>query len=392
MSLRTVLIAGMPFTALLAAPAVGADVVPGGQLSLTISGFARFLTAYGDLDKKPRNSFRLPEDVDFRRISSFDFLTETEVHVLALGQHEPTGIQYGATIELRADTFNTRNEAGEPENGNSDETWIFVRGGFGELRFGDTDSAANNMKIGAYTVAVGSGGIDGSIVGVTQPVLIDLNRDTEDNTKAIYYSPVLGGFQFGLSYLPHEGSIGDTLSFSVKDEPEARDDVVTAGVSYTTSLGASALRTSLVGATDLHDITKTYAANLGAVIDIGDFSVAGSLGMRKTDGLIAPKGNPSVFPNPGTAYRRSATLGVQYRFDPAAFSITYGWSDAHRGKGPEDQERTNNIVFGVELALLPGMTLSTEFERFDIKRFTSVNDNNKDNDGWLGITRLALAF
>jgi hypothetical protein len=35
---------------------------------------------------------------------------------------------------------------------------IFVRGGFGELRFGDTDSAANNMKIGAYTIAVGAEG------------------------------------------------------------------------------------------------------------------------------------------------------------------------------------------------------------------------------------------
>src|SRR5688500_7375693 len=99
-------------------PASTAEVTPGGALDLTISGFMRFLWAYGDLDDKPREGIRLGD------FNSNDFLTDTEVHVTLRGVHD-AGLEYGGTIEFEADT------AQEEANGaNTDETWIFVRGGF----------------------------------------------------------------------------------------------------------------------------------------------------------------------------------------------------------------------------------------------------------------------
>src|SRR5262245_1675309 len=82
------------------------EVKAGGALNITISGFARTLAAYGDLDKKGRNSFltSIPRGGDPQDISNFDFLNDTEVHILVRGEDENTGLQYGATIELEADT------------------------------------------------------------------------------------------------------------------------------------------------------------------------------------------------------------------------------------------------------------------------------------------------
>ena len=45
---------------------------------------------------------------------------------------------------------------------NTDETWIFLRGGWGELRMGDEDGVVDNSVVGGQTIAAGTGGIDGS--------------------------------------------------------------------------------------------------------------------------------------------------------------------------------------------------------------------------------------
>jgi hypothetical protein len=44
-----------------------------------------------------------------------DFRNDTEVHVLARGKSEQTGLEYGGTIEFEADTNSTLN---------TDESWV----------------------------------------------------------------------------------------------------------------------------------------------------------------------------------------------------------------------------------------------------------------------------
>src|SRR6476660_9667123 len=92
-----------------------AEVKPGGALDLTITGFARFEAGGGE-----QNDLNL--DNTFAR--GLDFRNDTEVHVLAHGRSEQTGLEYGATIEFLADTNQTDN---------TDETWVFLKGGWGEV-------------------------------------------------------------------------------------------------------------------------------------------------------------------------------------------------------------------------------------------------------------------
>jgi outer membrane protein OmpU len=111
------------------AGARAAEALPGGALDITISGFARFLAGYGDIGGIGSILNRSGDQV----LNNYDFFNDTEVHIVARGVHDATGIEYGGTIEFNADTNRTDN---------TDETWVFVRGAPGELRFGDTNSAA----------------------------------------------------------------------------------------------------------------------------------------------------------------------------------------------------------------------------------------------------------
>ena len=127
-----------------ALPAAAAEVKPGGALDITITGFLRAEAGGGQMDDLQRN----PD-----KARGLDFRNDSEVHVLARGKSEESGLEYGATVEFEADTNQTLN---------TDETWIFLRGGWGELRMGDEDGAVDNSIIGGQTIAAGTGGIDGS--------------------------------------------------------------------------------------------------------------------------------------------------------------------------------------------------------------------------------------
>ena len=61
-------------------------------------------------------------------------------------------MEYGGTIEFEADTNRTDN---------TDETWMFLSSGWGEVRLGDEDGVADNSLVGAQVIAAGTGGIDG---------------------------------------------------------------------------------------------------------------------------------------------------------------------------------------------------------------------------------------
>ncbi|HEX6016363.1 MAG TPA: porin, partial [Geminicoccaceae bacterium] len=133
--------------------AAQATLRAGGYPELTLTGYVRFLAHGGQLDDARQ---------DGRYSRSPDFTNDTELHVVAQARSEETGVEYGATVEFEADT---------DEVSNTDETWIFFTGGWGELRLGDDDGAADR-SVGAQEVAAGTGGIDGAIINrIAVPVV-----------------------------------------------------------------------------------------------------------------------------------------------------------------------------------------------------------------------------
>ena len=100
-------------------------------------------------------------------------------------------MEYGGTIEFEADTNNTNN---------TDETWVFLSGGWGEVRLGDEDGVADNSVVGAKTIAAGTGGIDGSDAVIAAPVVFLTN--TNDATRSATTRPPSAASASASSYTP----------------------------------------------------------------------------------------------------------------------------------------------------------------------------------------------
>ena len=194
---------------------------------------------------------------------------------------EQTGLEYGATIEFEADTNNTTN---------TDETWIFVKGGWGEVRLGDEDGVVDNSVVGGQTIAAGTGGIDGSDAVITAaPVVFLLN--TDDATKIRYYTPSFSGFSVGVSYTPTQERIDSGANngqfFASKDGGLAMEgqNVFEGGLIYDGEIGGVGIEASVVG---LYGELKNdgeedfggdewWGVQGGAAVDLFGFNIAGSI-------------------------------------------------------------------------------------------------------------------
>jgi outer membrane protein OmpU len=343
-----------------------AEVLPGGALDVTISGFARFLATGGDLDNQ-RNNDNVTTGLEFRN--------DTEVHVILRGKHDATGMEYGGTVEFEADTNRTDN---------TDESWLFIRGGFGEVRFGDEDGAVDNSAIGAYTIAASTGGIDGTVVDV---LAISPVRPTnsDDATKIRYYTPSFGGFSVGVSYTPNADiGVDPTQSLdNIEGDQLAPKDVelgdwFEGALVYEGDFGGLGLQASLVGSiADVKDEDAlggddAWAWYGGLATDIFGVKVAGGFGDEEF----------------GSLEKTYYNVGAGYGIGLVNVSINYGQIIDSDGYGADEPY---NVVGGADFALMPGLVLGGEVLYFD----NDTDDDallSDDDDGWVYLGTLRLAF
>ena len=114
------------------------------------------------------------------------------------------GLTAGVHIELEANNTSGRT---------IDEVFMYFKGGFGEFRFGDTGGALGKSCVvdpGAITNNFGLISPNNSFSNVGRNTPIGLGgmgtcEDHGNQTKAVYFSPVFGGFQGVVSYAPGIG-------------------------------------------------------------------------------------------------------------------------------------------------------------------------------------------
>ena len=321
-----------------ALPAAAAEVKPGGALDITITGFLRAEAGGGQIDDLQRN----PD-----KARGLDFRNDSEVHVLARGKSEESGLEYGATVEFEADTNQTLN---------TDETWIFLRGGWGELRMGDEDGAVDNSIIGGQTIAAGTGGIDGSsfvVAGIAGEGVFP--TETDDSTKIRYYTPSFGGFSLGISFTPTVETVGSGANngdfIANKSGPLAMEaENVTEGAAvYDGDFGGVGVKASIVGQYGrLKNGAEAaiedggfggkdwWSAVGGAALDLWGFKLAGSVG---TDTV-------------GNTDHQFATGGIGYGFGPVNTSITaaYIFNSNNDFSDAAGYDKPYNIVFSADYA------------------------------------------
>ena len=161
-----------------------AEVKPGGALNLSIKGFARFEAGGGEQN-----------DLISTTASPAASTSSTTPRCMSLpraGASKP-----GSSMVPRSSSWRI------PTRPQHRRDLGFLKGGWGEVRMGDQDGVVENSIVGGQTIAVGTGGIDGSDF-VILPVVGEavFPTRTEDATKIRYYTPSFGGFSLGVSS-PH---------------------------------------------------------------------------------------------------------------------------------------------------------------------------------------------
>ena len=376
--LGTTAVAGAGLVALtLPSGARAAEVKAGGYPDITITGFARFEAFGGEQDDaKLDNTFS----------RSLDFRNDTEVHVIARAKSEQTGLEYGATIEFEADTNSTTN---------TDETWIFLRGGWGEVRLGDEDGVVDNSVVGGQTIAAGTGGIDGSDAVVTAAPLVFL-FNTNDATKIRYYTPSFGGFSVGASYTPTQEQVDNGANngqfFARKNGDNAMQakNVFEGAAVYKGDFGGVGVLASVVGlygtlkngAEDNIDqggfgSSDWWGVQGGASVDLFGFKLAGSVAQD----------------NVGDTRRNFFTAGIGAALGPVNTSLTYGKIfDANQDfQDVSGVDKASNLVLSADYALAPGLVLAGDVGWFDNDQTDSAATGTGDT-GWQAVGSVRLSF
>ena len=350
--------------AMFAADAVSAATVqPGGAFDLTLTGRIRTKAFGGDLQ-----AARLNNTVS----QGLDFASDARIDVLARARHDATGIEYGGNIQVNVD-----DAGGEVSN---DETWVFMRGGFGEFRMGDDDGPTDNDKVGGFSVGAGTGGIDGSVVDtIALPVVGPSNSG--DNTKVIYRTPSLAGFQLVGSYTPNIDGGGDQIAPVDVDQ----GDWFEGGALYTGAFAGVDILASVVGGvcdikeSDANDSCHTIFG--GATVNLFGFKLGGGYGSENISGT----------------QRDWANAGIGAALGPVNVSLTYGIVTDSNDAVVNGNEvgKPQNIVVSADVALMPGLVLQGDVGYFDndVKEGAAAGTiGDTDDSGYQAVARLALAF
>jgi outer membrane protein OmpU len=310
-----------------------------------------------------------------------DLTTDSEVHVNLKGKTD-SGFEYGGRIEFETDSNRTDN---------TDEAYIFIKGGFGRVEFGDQDGAhdqvINALILDTAIYANGDGpgdaGIDGSYVDILNAggSLLPANTsasDSSDQTKITYYTPVFSGFKAGISYIPQVG--GSNVGANVNFNSDLTNGVEL-GLTYdqefdalTVQLGFGYFTANGEGSTG--DIN---AYHLGAAFKAGQFTFGGAY-INNGDNDIPNIDDEYEYWVAGTYSNGPLVLGAQYGFIS---------SEGDNGAGDSGDDEGKALGLGATYYIADALRVYADLVLFDAD---DGDSSDNDADGYSLILGTGVNF
>lgn len=309
------------------------------------------------------------QDKDVSRNNAFQ--SDTEIHFKGATTLD-NGIEVGASIELE----------GETSSSQVDEQYLYVNGGFGQVKLGQEDGAAADMAIIAPSVGP-VGAQDGDIGNWVS--LSNANRDanyiygSSDAKKVTYYTPVLGGFRAGLSYT-------DSVNSETNDTDASNDSRVSAGVEYRQDFEGVGIALAATGEDDQASDGQWW--HVGTNVSFGNFTVGGSYGQADKElgsGVDLDSDNINDYM---IGDQSGYDVGVSYAMDAATVSLTYYHETADVTDGVSSGEDELDVLhLGMNYTLGAGVNWRSSAFYFD-----NDSDAEGKNDGYGFVTGFNLAF
>ena len=300
---------------------------------------------------------------------SFDMLRESELHFNAEGTAD-NGLVYGFQVEMEVDASDSGNTI--------EESYLYLAGDWGRVNLGEEDGANYLLQVAApsadsnidgirqvvqpvnYTagaIGAASGGFIAAGANSNPAGTVDSfdydNDETGKAQKITYLSPIMNGFQVGLSYTPdvldteaagpafsnaltgfnldNGGGFEDAYEGAVRYEGTFNNVGLALGAGYTHVENDSAAATA--------DDLKEW--NVGLDLDIGAFGV-GAIYTEENRGLD----------NNGDS--ETYVLGADYTTGPFKLGASYFNNDTETGAASEVE--TDRYTGGVIYTAAEGLT------------------------------------
>ncbi|MCA3359129.1 MAG: porin [Roseomonas sp.] len=384
----------------------GADGIPNRPTTPTTSGIIVRLGGFFDFsmgnvtDDVDRGQFRNNNGgvTSARGRQRNDFRTEAEINLYADGV-AANGMRYGAVFELQMDNM----AAGSGTGVDYDELYGFVKGSWGELRFGQEDAAANLMQVRRPSVLwMGSDDawdeftIQSGTYGSASYVMSGLT-DGSDKTKIIYLSPQMMGFDVGFSYAPNDGEgertqRADSTTEFQRDRTRIENEI-SAIMRYRGTFGDVGVAASLGGvwgdAPSLNTNGTPIAVkgqnvtaySAGLVLRAFGFQVGGEYTWGNYNGS-APAGAALARGLDGSSHWVGSAV-----YTIGAFSVgaMYGKGSQDNGTSTtgaalSDREQTY-LGVGVSYVLAPGMTLFANYNQVEDQNLPVAAPSSRNAGG-----------
>lgn len=225
-------------------------------ISLTIGGRSHWGVAIFDNEAAPND--------DDARISNDALLTFSGSTVL------DSGVEVAVRIEIE----------GEKNADQGDAKFAEISGSFGAIRVGNDDPAGKKMATVApyatyfYGINDNYWANSGTSVGSSPWMTTYADAGAGASAGVTYFSPVINGFQFGLSYAPEAGKEAESATAPTAEGGE----VMSLGVRYDGAFGDTGV--TVAGGYSSKDVAAVDAV-IGAYVQ-GD----GTIGTGKTDDAV----------------------------------------------------------------------------------------------------------
>jgi predicted porin len=309
------------------------------KISAKVGGYMEQWIGYASVDQSG----------SARDVDGFDIKSDSEIHFTGSTTLD-NGIEFGVNVQL---------EANSNSGDQIDESYLIVKGSFGEINLGSENSAMYKMHYAPtdYGISLNSGDqIDWAAVSGSGISTGGYFRNpygstyvepgqANDSEKLTYYTPRFGGFQLGVSYSPDSNQDNNNSP----DRDAANTDMVAvganfkgdfAGASVGVSGGYGKFLSSASGSS-----SEPEAWNVGLTVGFGGFSVGASYADadENTNGTN------------GNGYN----IGVAYTTGPLGISLTYfdgereGTTTAGVTTGQAEQQ---TVHLSANYTLGPGVT------------------------------------
>jgi predicted porin len=307
-----------------------------------------------------------------------DFRNDAEINLYVDGV-AANGMRYGAMFELQMDNLVTT--AGDGTGVSFDEMYGFVKGSWGEIRFGQEDSAASLMQVRRpATQGMGDSGDWDEFLPAPNYLIAGVG-DGGDATKIIYLSPQMMGFDFGVSYAANrnegEAAVNASNTAAFQRDFITQTNEISAALRYRGTFGDVGVQTSFVA--QFADSERQSATGVPVAVRNQNVNAyAAGLLLRAYGFQVGGDytwGNYRAAPattslGKGLDMSTQWAGGITYTIGALTVGAMYAQATQDNGSnvatGAKLEDRTQTYVgVGAAYVLAPGMTLFAHWNQIE---------------------------